>query len=70
MCIGGAGVFKYANGNVYDGLWKDDKKNGRGEGAGCLNLKSGGAWRRIERRFGEVAGGTGVEMRDGARGGA
>ena len=31
MC-GGAGVFKLANGNVYDGEWKDHKRNGRGEG--------------------------------------
>ena len=34
VCVGGAGVFKDANGNVYDGEWKDDKKNGRGEGEG------------------------------------
>ena len=26
----GAGVKRYANGNVYDGEWKDDKRNGRG----------------------------------------
>ena len=29
--VGGAGVLKDATG-VYDGEWKDDKKNGRGEG--------------------------------------
>ena len=26
----GAGVLKFADGEVYDGKWKDDKKNGRG----------------------------------------
>ena len=31
MSVGGAGVLKYANGNVYDGEWKDDTINGRGE---------------------------------------
>ena len=30
--LGGAGVLKYANGDVYDGEWKDNKKDGRGEG--------------------------------------
>ena len=36
--VGGAGVFKWADGDVYDGEWKDDKKNGRGEGVGfCLS---------------------------------
>ena len=29
--MGGAGVLKYANGDVYDGEWKDDTINGRGE---------------------------------------
>ena len=34
----GAGVYKATNGNVYDGEWKDDKKNGRGEGGRtCLS---------------------------------
>ena len=28
--VGGAGVFKYANGNVYDGEWKDSNRNGKG----------------------------------------
>ena len=28
--VGGAGVYKYANGDVYDGEWKDEKMNGRG----------------------------------------
>ena len=32
--VGGAGVKKWANGDVYDGEWKDNKKDGRGEGAG------------------------------------
>ena len=32
--LGGAGVLKYANGDVYDGEWKDNKKDGRGEGSG------------------------------------
>ena len=32
--VGGAGVYKYANGNIYDGEYKDNKKNGRGEGGG------------------------------------
>ena len=31
---GGAGVFKYADGDVYDGEWKDGDRNGRGEGRG------------------------------------
>ena len=26
----GAGVMKYANGSVYKGEWKDEKKHGRG----------------------------------------
>ena len=34
---GGAGVKKYANGDVYDGEWKDDKKNEKGEGEGELS---------------------------------
>ena len=28
--MSGAGVFKLANGDVYDGEYKDDKRNGRG----------------------------------------
>ena len=32
--VGGAGVLKYANGDVYDGEWKDDKANGRGQEPG------------------------------------
>ena len=27
----GLGVYKYANGSVYDGNWKDNKFNGRGK---------------------------------------
>ena len=30
--LGGAGVFKLAYGDVYDGKWMFHKKNGRGEG--------------------------------------
>ena len=26
-----AGKFTWANGNVYEGDWKDDKQNGQGE---------------------------------------
>ena len=36
----GAGVFKYTNGDVYDGEWKDGNKHGRGTrgggGQGCI----------------------------------
>jgi len=28
--MNGKGVYYYANGNRYDGDWKDDKKNGKG----------------------------------------
>ena len=31
-----AGVFKYANGDLYDGEWKEDKQNRRGGGGGLL----------------------------------
>jgi hypothetical protein len=41
----GAGVYKFADGNVYDGEFKDDKKHGRGtrggEGGGAVCL---GVW--------------------------
>ena len=29
--VGGAGFYKYANGDVYDGEYKDDKSDGKGE---------------------------------------
>ena len=29
--VGGAGVYKFANGNVYDGEYKDGEKNGQGD---------------------------------------
>ena len=32
--VGVEGVFKLANGDVYDGEYKDDSKNGRGAGGG------------------------------------
>ncbi len=39
VCVGafgGAGVFRFANGNALDGEFKDDKANGRGGGAGVV----------------------------------
>ncbi len=42
---------KYANGDVYDGEWKDEKKNGIGagmDGAGCRGGRRGGRdWRTV-----------------------
>ncbi len=47
-----AGVFKYANGDVYDGDWKDDKKHGKG----ALGARGGGGnGGQVGRRVG-VAG--------------
>ena len=37
-----AGVLKEANGNVYDGEWKDDKMDGKGVW-GALGVGSSGA---------------------------
>ena len=34
MCLDGAGVFTFANGNVYEGEWKDDKRNRQGAWGG------------------------------------
>ena len=67
MCVGGAGVYQDARGNVYDGEFKD-KKNGQGEvrGGGGTGAQTSTA-RECD---GKVAGETGVEMRDRARGGA
>ena len=28
--MNGKGIYYYANGDKYDGEWKDDKKNGKG----------------------------------------
>ena len=43
-----AGVFKYANGDLYDGEWKEDKQNrrggGRGGGAPAVHRRGGAGW--------------------------
>ena len=42
----GAGVLKYANGDVYEGEYKDNKMHGRGvrNEAGCGGGKKGRDW--------------------------
>ena len=38
-------MFTYANGNKYDGEWKDDKKNGRGVYTFANGNKYDGEWK-------------------------
>jgi hypothetical protein len=47
-----AGVFKDVNGDVYDGEYKDNKKNGKGAWGGCrgLMVKASG-WPSFDRQF-------------------
>jgi len=39
-CLSGYGVYVYDNDDVYDGYWKDGKRNGRG----IYSFVNGGAW--------------------------
>ena len=69
--VGGAGVLKYANGDVHDGEWKDDTINGRGERGGedLIFTRDGARRRTASECDGELAGRTGVEMQGGWRAG-
>ena len=70
MGVGGAVVFKFANGDVYNGEWRDDKRNGCGKGIEVFFISSDGARKSSASECDrEVAGAKSVEMRDGARDG-
>ena len=73
MCMGvcGTGVLKLTNGDVYDGEWKDNKKNGRGEGerSWLLSERVRGRGKVLRACAMEgIAGETGMEMRNAGQG--
>ena len=50
---GGAGVYKWPDGSMYDGEWKDGKPHGRGAvGAGRGGGMGGRDWRGAGRDWG------------------
>ena len=44
----GKGIYKYADGDVYDGEWKDDKKHGKGIFKYVSGEKIDGVWNNDE----------------------